>query len=288
MNAGRQEGNPLLASLLAVCLVASTDLAAEPDSARGGIALGVFITDRDTNARLNSDTLGLGTLIDAEDDLGLDSSSTVARLDGYYRFQPRHRIDFAIFDLSRSATATIDEAIQFGDEIFDINSTISAEFDLTIYKVAYTYSLLMRDDGYLGVTGGLYTLDTGISLRESNTGQFEAGDFTAPLPVVGLRGNYEVTPRLMLRSSAELFAIEYDNVDGSLVDFYIGLDYYFRDKFALGLGYNRVSMDVDADSSDFNGSLDWSYDGVLLNIQYKFGSTPSGRTTCVQNASAFC
>jgi hypothetical protein len=272
MNADRDKGNPILTSVLAICLVASTSLAAEPDSARGGIALGVFITDRDTEARLNSETLGLGTLIDLEDDLGLDSSGTVARLDGYYRFQPRHRIDFAVFDLSRDASATIDEVIQFGDEIFDINSTISAEFDLTIYKVAYTYSLLMRDDGYLGVTAGLYTLDTRISLRESNTGQFEAEDLTAPLPVFGLRGDYDLTPRLMLRSSAELFEVEFDDVDGSLVDFYIGLDYHFRDNFALGLGYNRVSIDVDADGSEFNGSLDWTYDGVLLNVMYTFGS----------------
>jgi hypothetical protein len=251
---------------------ASASLAADPGSERGGISLGVFITDRNTEGRLDSDTLGLGTVIDAEDDLGLDSSDTVARLDAYYRFNPRHRIDFSIFDLSRDATATIDESIQFGDEIFDINSTISSEYDLRIYKVAYTYSFLMRDNGYLGVTAGLYVLSTDISLTESNTGQFEADDLTAPLPVIGLRGSYQLTPRLMLRSSAELFTIEFDDVDGSLVDFYVGLDYHFHDNFAVGLGYNNVSLDVDADGSDFQGALDWTYDGALLNVKYSFGS----------------
>jgi len=251
---------------------ASVSLAADPGPERVSISLGAFITDRDTNGRLDSDTLGLGTVIDAEDDLGLDSSDTVVRLDAYYRFNPRHRIDFSIFDLSRDSSATIDESIQFGDEIFDINSTISSEFDLIIYKAAYTYSFLMRENGYLGVTGGLYVLSTDISLRESNTGQFEADDLTAPLPVIGLRGNYLLTPSLMLRSSAELFAIEFDNVDGSLFDFYIGLDYHFHDNFAVGLGYNNVSLDVDADGSEFKGALDWTYDGALLSVQYSFGS----------------
>ena len=119
---------------------------------------------------------------------------------------------------------------------------------------------------------GLYVLATDIRLTESNTGQFESDDLNAPLPVIGLRGNYQFTPRLMLRSSAELFAIEFDNVDGSLVDFYIGLDYHFHDNFAVGLGYNNVSLDVDADGSDFQGTLDWTYDGALLNVKYSFGS----------------
>ncbi|MGI9233505.1 MAG: hypothetical protein ACR2RD_07740 [Woeseiaceae bacterium] len=251
---------------------ATASLAADPGSERGSISLGAFLTDRDTTGRVDSETLGLGTVIDAEDDLGLDSSDTVARLDGYYRFNPRHRIDFSIFDLSRDATGTIDRSIQFGDEIFDIDSTISTDLDLTIYKAAYTYSFLVRENGYLGFTAGLYVISTDISLRESNTGQFEAEDLTAPLPVIGLRGDYQFTPRLVLRSSAELFAIEFDNVDGSLFDFYVGLDYHFHDNFAVGLGYNNVSLDVDADGSDFQGSLDWTYDGALLNVQYSFGS----------------
>ena len=261
---------PQLFILLA--FYASVSLAADPGSERGGISLGAFITDRDTEGRLDSDTLGLGTVIDAEDDLGLDSSDTVVRLDAYYRFNPRHRIDFSIFDLSRDATAIIDESIQFGDEIFDINSTISSEYDLTVYKMAYTYSFLQGNKGYLGVTGGLYVLSNDISLTESNTGQFESDGLTAPLPVIGFRGDYHLTPRLMLRSSAELFGIEFDDVDGSLFDFYIGLDYHFLDNFAVGLGYNNVTLDVDADGSEFKGALDWSYDGVLLHALYSFGS----------------
>ena len=257
---------------VAICCMATPSIAADLDTARGSIALGMFITDRNTKGRLDSETLGRGTLISVEDDLGLDSSQAVVRIDGYYRFKPRHRIDVSIFDLSRDTTATIERTIQFGDEIFDVDSTVATDFDLTIYKVAYTYSMLIRDAGYLGVTGGLYTISSKIGLNGSNTGQFEVGELTAPLPVIGLRGDYQLTPRLMLRGSAELFAIEYNDVDGSLTDFYLGLDYHFSNNFALGLGYNGVSLDVNAARRDFRGTLDWTYDGVLLNAMYKFGS----------------
>lgn len=251
---------------------ASVSLAADVGSERGGISLGAFITHRDTEGRLDSKTLGLGTVVNAEKDLGLDSSATIARLDGYYKFNPRHRIDYSVFDLSRDATATIDKIIQFGDEIFPLNSTISTEADLTVYKIAYTYSFLQRNNGYVGVTGGLHVLSTDISLTEINTGQFESDGLTAPLPVIGLRGDYRMAPRLMFRSSAELFSLEFNDVDGRLFDVYIGLDYHFHDNFAVGLGYNYVSLDVDVEEDEFKGALDWAYDGALLNVLYSFGS----------------
>lgn len=251
---------------------ASVSLAADPGSERSSVSLGVFITDRNTEARLDSESLGRGTVIDGENDLGLDSSDTVVRLDAYYRFNPRHRIDFSVFDLSRDATATIDRSIQFGDEIFDVNSTLSTDNDITIYKMAYTYSFMQWDKGYLGAIGGFYVLSSDISLVDIDTGQFESDGLTAPLPVIGLRGEYQLAARLSLRSSGELFAIEFDNVDGSLFDFYVGLDYEVSDKFSVGLGYNNVSLDVDVDGSDFKGALDWSYEGALLSVAYSFGS----------------
>ena len=97
--------------------------AADSNTDRFSFSIGAFITDRDTDARLDSQTLGQGTDIDFEDDLDLDSSGTVFRLDAFYRFNRRHRIDFAIFDLSRDSSATINESIQFGDDVFNINTT---------------------------------------------------------------------------------------------------------------------------------------------------------------------
>lgn len=259
-----------LISLLLLC--SSAGKAAEPSADRFSVSLGAFITDRDTDARLDSDTLGMGTDIDFEEDLNLDTSGTVFRLDGYYRFNRRHRVDFAVFDLSRDASALIDEQIQFGDDIFDINTTVSANFDLLIIKAAYTWSFLVVDEGYLGLTAGLYTASTEASLSEPTAGSVESRDITAPLPVLGLRGEYEFAPRWTVRGSGEIFKIEVDDVDGSLVDFYAGVDYQLMDRLALGLGYNSVTIEVDSTNSDFTGSLDWSYDGVLLYVKVGFGS----------------
>ena len=39
---------------------------------------------------------------------------------------------------------------------------------------------------------------------------------------------------------------------------------------AIGLGYNKVSIDVDAKRDRFVGTLDWSYDGALLFLKLNF------------------
>lgn len=237
---------------------------------RFSISLGAFITDRDTDTRLDSDVLGRGTEIDFEEDLGLASSDTVFRLDGHYRFNERHRVNFSVFDLSRDSSAAIQRDIQYGDEIFLIDTVVNAEFDITIIRLTYTYSFWQRDNGYMGVILGAHVADSKIGLAEQNLGQSEISEITAPLPVLGLRGEYEFTDRLTLSASGEFFVVEFDNVDGSLVDLYLGIDYQVIEHVAVGLGFNSVNLDVDASKSDFSGSLDWRYEGALLFFKFDF------------------
>lgn len=236
---------------------------------RFSISLGVFFTDRDTETQLDG-TTAMGTPTDLENDLGLESSDNVFRIDGYFRFNERHRVDFSVFDLSRSSSKQIDRNIQWGDSLYSINTVVDADFDLAIYKAAYTYSFMRRENGYLGVTAGIYAADTKIRLSEQNLGQTAIGDITAPLPVIGLRGEYEFADNWSFRASGEFFFVEFDDIEGSLVDLYAGVDYAIRDSFSVGLGVNSVSLDVDASQSSFQGSLDWKYTGGLLFLKFDF------------------
>jgi hypothetical protein len=237
---------------------------------RFGIGLGVFVSERNTTTRLAGQVGGEGTPIDLEGDLGLEKSSSVFRFDGYFRFNERHRLDFSAFDLSRSASKQIQTEIDFDDVIYPIDTVVSADFDLKIYKLAYTWSFMRRDKGYLGLTAGLYIADIGTRLAAESIGAVSGSGITAPLPVVGLRGQYDITEKWVFRGSAELFALEYGDFDGSLSDLYAGVDYRFRDRMAVGLGLNSVNLNVGVDSSGFNGNLDWRYTGGILSVKFDF------------------
>ena len=251
-------------------LVPAWTLAQSDPVDRFSVSLGAFITDRNTSTRLDSATLGTGTGIDLEEDLGLDSSDSVVRLDGHYRFNQKHRVNFSVFDLSRDSSAAVQRDIQYGDRVFLLDTVVNANFDLTIYKLAYTYSVMQRDNGYLGVTLGAYIADSKIGLAEQSLGQVEVREITAPLPVVGLRGEHRFSEKWSLRASGEVFALEYGDFKGSLYDLYVGLDYQLFDRMAIGAGFNSVRMDIGVTKENASGDLDWQYDGGLLFIKFEF------------------
>jgi hypothetical protein len=265
---------PLLAASIFLSLPLATDAQPTVGSERASILVGSFITDRESSARLDSGS-NEGTDIDLEDDLGLDSSMSVARLGGYLWFGRRHRFDVAYFDMSREASRVIDETIEFGDQVFQINTTIESEQDLSILKADYTFAALARDRGYLGIVAGLYVADMAMALSQRTLGAYESEDVTAPLPLFGIRGDYAITDRITLRGAVQWFGFETDDIDGRLTDFYVGADYGLgqNQRMAIGLAYDRVSMNIGAEDDDgFDGRLDWGYDGLLLYFKADFGS----------------
>ncbi len=244
-------------------------IAQTEDYTKFSLSIGVFITNIDTKTRIDG-MAGDGTDVDLEGDLGLDNSDTVFRIDGYYRFNQKHRLDFSVFDLSRSASTVIQKDIEWNDTLFPIGTTIDSSFDLNIYKLAYTWSFMRRDKGYLGVTAGLYVADIGTRLTGENIGSGEGRSLTAPLPVIGLRGQYDFSKKLAFRASGEVFAFKYGDYNGSMYDFYAGLDYQFFDHVAIGLGVNSVKLDIGVVKEGFTGDLDWQYNGGLVFLKFDF------------------
>jgi len=260
----------LLALTLAIPLASSQPAHAQSlEGDRFSLSLGVFATDRDTDTRLDA-SFGDGTELDLEEDLGLDPTDNVFRLDGYVRLGERHRVDFSAFDLSRSSTTQVQRDIQWGDELYAVDTVVNSDFDLVIYKAAYTYSFMQGENGYLGASLGVYVADSSISLSEANLGQTEVGDVTAPLPVIGLRGQRRLSDRWTLRASGEFFFVEFDDIDGSLVDLFVGVDYALIDQLSLGVGFNSVNLDVDSSQVNFQGAFGWRYDGAMAYLKATF------------------
>ena len=264
----------LLAAATLGALVASVGAGAQENGARrerASILLGTFLTDRDTSARLDSNS-GSGSDVDLEDDLGLEGSTNVARLGGYWWLNDRHRFDGSYFDLSRNASKRLEKTIDFGDETYTISTVVNVNSDLTVVKADYTFAMLSRDRGYLGITGGLYVSQTTLELSVANSSTSEEQDVTAPLPVIGLRGDYAINDRFTLRGAVQIFDYSADNVDGRLTDFYVGADYGIGDHWAVGLAWNEVSMNLSAETDrGLEGALDWGYDGLMVYAKFDFG-----------------
>ena len=260
----------LLSAIALMFLEMPIAMAQADDDTNFSLSIGVFLTDRNNTTRVDG-TAGMeGTVVDLEGDLGLNRSESVFRIDGYYRFNKKHRLDFSVFDLSRTASTVIQKDIQWSDTLFPIDTTVDSDFDLAIYKLAYTWSFMRRDKGYLGLTAGLYIADFEMRLEAEAIDALESDGLTAPLPVFGLRGQYEFTEKLSFLASAEIFALEYEDYSGSLYDIYVGLDYQFFKHVAIGIGINAVELNVEITKNRLDADIDWRYDGGLVFFKFDF------------------
>ena len=234
------------------------------------ISLGAFFTDLNSDTRIDAEVNESGSDVNLEDDLGFDKSNTVFRVDGYWRFADHHRIDLSVFDLSRDSVKVIERDLTIGDTTYEINTSLGAGVDMTIVKAAYTWMFLNRGRSFLGASAGLYVADIGTRFSGPLGNDVESKDVTAPLPVFGLRGEYHFAERWSVRGSAELFAFEYNEFDGSLYDVFAGIDYGVTEMISVGLGFNAVRFDLDFKDSRLTGNLDWGYAGALLYLTFDF------------------
>ena len=187
---------------------------------RFNLNLGGFVTTFNSDIRIGSQSSGFGIDVNGEDALGLDSSLTVFRADAVYRFTDnrRHRFDLTYIDLRRSATRTLQSDIQIKDQTFSAGTTVDSLFDIKIIRGAYSYSLFQDERIDLGLSAGLYVMPIKIRVSSSHSGTAEEESITAPLPVLGLRFDFAITPKFFLKQNIDFFYLQYQNFQGSLLD----------------------------------------------------------------------
>ncbi len=137
---------------------------------RWTLEIGAYFPTVKTTAHLDS-TLGRGTSIDFEEDLGLDDRKTNAAILGRLRLGERWRIEGEYFALNRSGTRVINRTINWGGNVYPIGITVNSEFDSDIYRLSAGYSFIKNTQAELGVALGLHVTDFTMSLAGANVAQ---------------------------------------------------------------------------------------------------------------------
>ncbi len=225
------------------------------------IRLSSYHVSRASTDFLVLDSNGVGVGVSFEKNLGGDTTDSVARIDGYYRFNDRHRLEFGSFTVDRHgetfATLTI------GDTVF-FNETITTDIKYTITKVGYAYSFYHSPQVELSLAAGLNITDYDISYSGSS-GTSGASGVTAPLPLFGLQMTYAISPKWSVRYLSEAFYIDIeDTLKGTLLNSELSIEYKAFKNFAIGAGTTRASTDLDVNDDDWKGSFNDSHRGYLV------------------------
>jgi len=266
----------LVAGMTVLCTGAKAQAVEEQPWEKFALAVGGFAFASDTEIRLDSAT-GLGTAVDVEETLGLDSQLGTYRIGLVYRLgnSRRHQVELQYFDSSRSGNKTLADDVEIGDSFFPAGTSVASEFDLRFVNVDYAYAFLQDERVRLSGSVGLHVTEARLKIDSAELRISEDESFTAPLPVIGIRAEMVLTSNWRFKTGLDLLYVEYQGFAGVLTDAYIGVEYLPFRNFGFGLGFNGIRYRVEGDGGEttdlgLKGELQFDLDGVLFYGKYFF------------------
>ena len=253
--------------------------AEEPLPDKFKIAIGGYAVGRyDSTMSLTEPTLGAGVSISPEDTLGLDLKQTVTRLDGYYRFTPKHALTYSWYNINSTGNKTIDEEFEWLDEngnsvTIPIGAQANTDLDYDIYKIGYLYSFYHNDKVELAAGAGLHITSISVALDvDTTSGPLDTKNIksTVPLPVLSFGLTYHVTPKFMWYLKSEVFAISIDDWSGTYTDSTLAMEYRAWKNVGLGAGLGSNALKIIEETGDYKFQYENRISGLNLYVAAYF------------------
>ena len=244
----------LLCSGAAVAKDAAGKKSWRPDSElndRISVRAGFYFVGYDSFARASSAFL-LGTLLDLEQSLGLETRQQILRSSLYYRFTPLSRLDVGVFRFRRSATFINEQEFVWGENVFPAGVQIDTTLHIDHYTITYRYAVVHNEQAEMGLSVGFSFLDIATDLFAVAGGGGSSGELEedvgliAPIPVLGFYGSARVTKRLCVTFAGEFFKLSYHDFAGTVSEVSLGFDYYAHRHWGFGFGYSTERIDFTA------------------------------------------
>jgi hypothetical protein len=248
------------------------------------IRIGYFLAnDYDTTVRLDSRRFLVGTLIDLEEDLNVDSTGNVWRIDGFYRFNERHRLSFNTYSSRRDGEVAAGREFVIGDPdrllggiVIPVGAEVITKMNFDLYKIGYGYSFVNRRkfEATLGAGVNFRHLDFEVSYQ-AQLGNRVRGDYISatewvPLPTIGFAGRWNFTEKLETNIRFEAFYLQFDNYEGYYQEALLNLEHATFKHVGFGLGLNYGFLDLHGREDDIQGELNSRVLGLVGYLKAYF------------------
>jgi hypothetical protein len=242
------------------------------------VSLGTYIVGSNLKSTFNGNATGSNIPVDFGHTFDMNKDATRFRLDTLWRINEKHHVRLVYFNNDVSRTKTLDKDFSWGKYTFLANGSVNADSKLAVYELAYEYAFMRRPNFELAAGGGIHMLSMSFKLAGQATitdsnGNVSAGSFAnsgnnlpVPLPVLGGRAAWAVTPSIIIEPEVQWFKFKYDAYDGSWWDLRAAAKWMFSRHFGVGLGYDYFHVKVDVTKSSFNGNVTLGYSGLQAMI----------------------
>jgi hypothetical protein len=286
--------NPGAYIIILLALAAVTPLgAAEADgdwqTDKWRAYVGAFWPSLDSRIGINAEGLPPLPPIRVEDALGVGENKLTAWGGLRWQVAKRHSVEFEYFSLNRNGgvSDTFDPPIRIADVVIEAGS-IDTSYETSIGRVTYGYSVVSRQRSRLKLKAGLHVASLSATLGYSGaicspattptqppgcpTGRngVAGEDVTAPLPHFGFSYTFLLTPKIAVGAQAIGFALQVDDIDGSILE--MGADIVWQPwrHVGLGAGVRYFDAKVESTGSFLNGTFDFDYLGPAAFLQGTF------------------
>lgn len=241
---------------------------------------GTYLPNFSTDASVGTGAV-IGTLVRAEDELGLEDRGTLFRTVGAYRFNSRHAIGVGYWAFGRNGERKIDEKIEFDGNLYDIGAKLTSSFDTQYIRADWRYSFLRTQRGETGINLGLSTYSLKVELRGVASVDDGMGGTIleaaaaekkvfAPVPTFGMFVNYAVRPTIIFRASFNFLDLDTGDLEGNLTESAFLFEWYPSRHVGVGGGISATKIEVKNGGKD---PYDFTYDlsGFLAYVSFAFG-----------------
>lgn len=270
-----------LAVLLPACLAATQAMAAFDETYK--LNVGGLVTNFETSLRINSRDESIDEEIKLEDRLGFDSQVRLGFIRGFWRMAERHRLSLLYTPVRRTSELTSQNDVEIGGNILKAGAYIGTSVRTHIFDFEYVYSFYKRPQTELGVTLGLYWMNSVVELNAAGEVIFE-GETTpefrtdyqadqrliAPLPLIGLIGAYEFNDKWRVKAAVRFFDVTISDIEGYIFSSSLSTEYYFTRHIGLGASLAAFDLSVKYNGVVFINTLAYEYAGLQAYMTFKY------------------
>jgi hypothetical protein len=223
-----------------------------------------------TAVRYDSSAGVPGTLVNAEDVLGLKDQLKQASIDMMFRIGEPHRIHADFYKMTRTGDQVINQQILFGDNVYLGGDRVVTSMDLRKLGLTYTYSFLRTEKWELAAGMALHLLQLEGKLDAPARFVHESLDTAGPFPTLAVDATWRVTRRFALNLAGNYLGGSVGDVKGGYQSFHGDVQFRAWPNLAFGLGYTQSRFKVDSTDPDFAGYFNLKYKGPEAFVRVSF------------------
>jgi hypothetical protein len=261
----------LALALLAPLAHADGDYVSPTDD-RLRVSLGVMHVSSTTTIRADSTTGVTGTVLNGEDQFGLDKSDYEPKFEVMVRAGTRNRLWLDYFTLDRSGSSIVQEPISFRDVVLQPGEPLQSELDLRLLSLTYGYSFWHGEKVELAATLGITSVSINaqakVATEQVHVNETETA--AGPFPTPGIAATWSITKHFYLDGRVQYLNLHINDLDGSLGMGEIDAIYRIHPNVAFAIGYTEVKAHVDSTKTSDSGLFNFDSKGPQLFVRVSF------------------